>query len=118
MEHRALVTNINQSTCVEDYSFGPKTSINCRNGLDLTLTFEESFLGLLPALALIIASTVRLILLRNARKVVLGNSFGDTKAVGAPGNHKSGTDIYPGTRLLSRCATFFSSVVVEPSSPD
>jgi hypothetical protein len=75
--------NMNQSICLEDYSLGPKTSIDCRNGLDLTLVFEESILSLLPASAMIIASIARSISLRKARKVISGSSFNDTKAVSA-----------------------------------
>jgi hypothetical protein len=78
---------MNQSICLEDFSIGPKTSIRCRNGLDLTLVFEESILSLLPASAMIVASTIRSIFLRKARKVVSGNSFNDTKAVRAESQH-------------------------------
>lgn len=73
---------MNQTSCLEDYSFGPQTSPHCRHGLDLTLQFEESLLGLLPASAMIVASAARLMVLRKSRKVVLGNSFYDTKSVG------------------------------------
>lgn len=67
--------------CPEDRSFGPTTSIQCRHGLDFTLLFEESFLTILPAALMIIASTIRVFFLRNKRKVVLGNSFYDLKFV-------------------------------------
>ncbi|VUC23771.1 unnamed protein product [Clonostachys rosea] len=70
---------MNQSSCLEDYSFGPQTSPECRDGLDLTLVFEESMLSLLPAVLMIVASAVKVASLRNARKVVLGTSFQDTK---------------------------------------
>jgi hypothetical protein len=72
---------MNQSACLDDYSFGPQTSLQCRDGLDLTLVFEESMLSLLPASAMIAASFARVAVLRKARKVVLGHSFYDTKAV-------------------------------------
>lgn len=78
---------MNQSSCIDDFSFGPQTSPQCRDGLDLTLLFEESFLGLLPASAMIIASVARLAVLRKSRKVVLGNSFNDTKFVSIQTEH-------------------------------
>ncbi|KAF2664072.1 P-loop containing nucleoside triphosphate hydrolase protein [Microthyrium microscopicum] len=73
--------SMNRSICVEDYSFGPKTSLHCRNGLDLTLVFEESILSLLPAVLMIVASTVRSNTLRKTRKIISGNSFNHVKAM-------------------------------------
>lgn len=67
--------------CPEDRSFGPTTSIQCRHGLDFTLLFEESFLTILPAALMIIASTIRVFFLRNKRRVVLSHSFYDVKFV-------------------------------------
>jgi ATP-binding cassette subfamily C (CFTR/MRP) protein 1 len=72
---------MSQSACLEDYSFGPKTSPQCRDGLDLTIVFEESILSLLPASLMITASITRFTVLRTARKVVRDKSFYDTKSV-------------------------------------
>ncbi|KAH8596005.1 P-loop containing nucleoside triphosphate hydrolase protein [Bisporella sp. PMI_857] len=66
--------------CLEDYSFGPQTSPSCRDGLDLTLVFEESILALLPGSLMIIASIARFLSLAKASKVVLNNSFYRTKS--------------------------------------
>jgi ATP-binding cassette subfamily C (CFTR/MRP) protein 1 len=67
--------------CPEDQSFGPITSVQCRHGLDFTLLFEESFLTILPAALMIIASAIRVFFLRNKRRVVLSHSFYDIKFV-------------------------------------
>lgn len=78
---------MNQSICVEDYSIGPTTTIDCRNGLDFTLVFEESILSLLPTSAFILASFFRFSSLRKARQVVSETSFNDAKAVRAESQH-------------------------------
>jgi Na+-transporting NADH:ubiquinone oxidoreductase subunit NqrB len=72
---------MNHTVCLEDYSFGPQTSPKCRDGLDLTIVFEESILCLLPASLMIAASIVRFAILHRSRKVVLDKSFYDTKSV-------------------------------------
>ena len=72
---------MNQTICLEDYSIGPQTPLHCRDGLDLTLVFEESILSLLPASLMITTSIARLIVLNKNRLVVPGKSFYDTKAV-------------------------------------
>jgi hypothetical protein len=72
---------MNQTLCPEDYSFGPQTSPLCRDGLDLTLVFEESILSLVPASLMITASVARLTVLVKRRLVIPGKSFYDTKAV-------------------------------------
>lgn len=78
---------MNHTVCLEDYSFGPQTSPQCRNGLDLTVVFEESMLSLLPASLMITASIARFAFLHKARKVVLGKSFYDTKSVSSENYH-------------------------------
>jgi len=67
--------------CLEDFSFGPQTSLECRDGLDLTLVFEQSILSLLPASLMIFASIARYVVLRKSRQRVSGKSFYDTKLV-------------------------------------
>lgn len=42
-----------------DNVFGPVVSRACRDGFDFTLLFEQSILGLLPALAFLLASPLR-----------------------------------------------------------
>jgi len=72
---------MNRTVCLEDFSFGPQTSLQCRDGLDLTLVFEQSMLSLLPASFMIFASIARYVILRKSRQVVSGKSFYDTKSV-------------------------------------
>lgn len=43
-----------------DLSFGPAVPSGCRGGFDFTFLFEDVFFSLLPAIALLLASSVRL----------------------------------------------------------
>lgn len=52
-----------------DRSFGPAVPSGCRGGFDFTFLFEDLFLSLLPAIALLLASFIRL---RNIRDAGVG----------------------------------------------
>lgn len=109
---------MNQSSCLDDYLFGPQTSLQCRDGLDLTLVFEESMLSLLPASAMIAASFARVVALRRTRKVVLGHSFYDTKAVcftSSP-SRRTGANHLVDARLSSHGPSLRSPIIMDPSS--
>lgn len=67
--------------CVEDYTFGPQSSLKCRHGLDLTLVFEESMLSILPSSLMIVASIARVAMLRKSRRVASSKSFYGSKSV-------------------------------------
>lgn len=43
-----------------DHSFGPAVPSRCRGGFDFTFLFEDVFFSLLPAIALLLASSFRL----------------------------------------------------------
>lgn len=43
-----------------DDAFGPVVSTDCRNGFDFTLLFEQTILSLVPAIAFLVASPIRI----------------------------------------------------------
>jgi hypothetical protein len=109
---------MNQTVCLDDYSFGPQTSPQCRDGLDLTLVFEESILSLLPASLMIIGSTARCIYLSKARRVVPGKSFYDNKAVSSDVLISTSIDnISAATSHGSRHFALRPSLIMVDSSP-
>lgn len=59
--------------CGTDGSFGPAVG-PCRGGFDFTLTFEESVLGLLPQVILLLLAPIRLMTLRRRRERIAKNS--------------------------------------------
>jgi ATP-binding cassette, subfamily C (CFTR/MRP), member 1 len=58
--------------CAGDDSFGPAVGLNC-HGFDFTLLFEQSILGILPALLFAVAAPARFAYLaRRERKTTRG----------------------------------------------
>ncbi|KAH6996315.1 P-loop containing nucleoside triphosphate hydrolase protein [Ilyonectria sp. MPI-CAGE-AT-0026] len=70
---------MNSSTpqCVPsaDNAFGPMVAVECRQGFDFTVTFEQSILVLLPATLLVVAAPLRLFHLRNSPVKVAGHGL-------------------------------------------
>lgn len=62
-----------------DDAFGPVVDAECRQGFDLTLTFEQSILVVLPAALLVLAAPFRLFYLRKAPVKVAAHGLGRLK---------------------------------------
>jgi ATP-binding cassette subfamily C (CFTR/MRP) protein 1 len=60
-------------SCPLDRTFGPAVG-QCRGGFDFTLTFEESILGFVPQILLILLTPIRFLTLRGRRVKLFKNS--------------------------------------------
>src|ERR1700712_3872766 len=76
-------SSLGQHNCSDDYSFGPR-AVHCREGLDLTLLFEESFLTILPAALILLIAPWRVYQLSKRKTRVFDKSFQATKQVYLP----------------------------------
>lgn len=73
--------------CQNDGSIGP-TVKGCRDDFDFTLTFENTFMSILPAGIFIVLCTGRLLALRRRRVIVQGRVLRAVKLVReAPRKH-------------------------------
>ncbi|KAF7539141.1 hypothetical protein G7Z17_g12477 [Cylindrodendrum hubeiense] len=106
-----------------DNAFGPMIGVECRQGFDFTVTFEQSILVVLPASLLILAAPLRLFHLRNAPVKVAGHRLRHLKlaaiavlaalhlalvvlwAVRPPGAHFSRVSV------AAACVSFASSLM-------
>ncbi|OJK04669.1 hypothetical protein ASPACDRAFT_1892879 [Aspergillus aculeatus ATCC 16872] len=61
LDHRISVPS--NCSLDADNVFGPVVALGCRNGFDFTLLFEQSILGILPAVAFLLASPLRAVYL-------------------------------------------------------
>lgn len=64
-----------------DNSFGPVTNPGCRDGFDFTLLFEQAIFGLVPAVAFLIISPVRLHILAKCDVRIQFNKLRSAKLV-------------------------------------
>ncbi|KAI2695411.1 hypothetical protein CBS147332_9340 [Penicillium roqueforti] len=64
-----------------DNSFGPVTNPGCRDGFDFTLLFEQAIFGLVPAVAFLIISPVRLHILAKCDVRIQFNKLRSAKLI-------------------------------------
>ena len=65
-----------------DNAFGPVMNPRCRDGFDFTLVFEQAIFGLVPAVAFLIISPVRLQILAKCDVRIQFNRLRSAKLVG------------------------------------
>jgi hypothetical protein len=84
--HSTVPGTVSSPTCYnDDVIIGPVV-IGCRDDFDFTVSFEDTFLSLVPSVCFLALALLRVIYLYGKSSLVKGRSLQCAKAVRSPGS--------------------------------